>query len=187
MTRNKAQTVRQPQAFTLIELLVVVAIIALLISILLPSLSKARAQARTTLCGTRISQLTKGLLLYAEDYGERFPFHIVYGETPSWGGGGSEGPEQLDPNEDWIASKEDMPDVFFTKQDDWPSLGVDAPRSGCLFPYTRFEKLYACPEFVRRKDNGHAQVTYDAYAPGDQRVFNYTRGPWCRKPTFKTD
>ena len=51
------------RGFTLIELLVVVAIIALLISILLPSLSKARAQSRTTLCASRIGQLGKADLV----------------------------------------------------------------------------------------------------------------------------
>ncbi len=60
---------RGKRGFTLIELLVVVAIIALLIAILLPSLSKARKQARTSVCASRISQLAKSLFLYAEDYG----------------------------------------------------------------------------------------------------------------------
>ncbi|MBN1342338.1 MAG: prepilin-type N-terminal cleavage/methylation domain-containing protein [Phycisphaerae bacterium] len=175
------------RGFTLIELLVVVAIIALLISILLPSLSKARAQARTTLCASRISQLGKAFFLYGEDFGELFPFHIVYGEIPPWGGGGEGGIDELDPNEDWLASKEQMRDVFLTSEEDWPAHGVDLPRSGSLFPYTRFAALYACPEFVRRTENGLASVFFDDPGEGDQRAFNYTRGAWCRKPTFSTD
>ncbi len=181
--RERGQSSR---AFTLIELLVVVAIIALLISILLPSLSKARAQARTTLCATRIATMTRSLFLYAEDYDEKFPFHIVYNAQPPEGGGGSGGLDQLDPNEDWIASKEDMPNIFMTDQRDWAELGVRCPHSGTLFPYTRFEKLYACPEFVRRTGNGVSDIYYWHTSPtGDQKVFNYTRGPWCRKPRFK--
>jgi len=179
--------VRYGRGFTLIELLVVVAIIALLISILLPSLSKARAQARTTLCGTRIGQLTKSLYLYAEDFEERFPFHIVFGEIPVWGGGGDDGVDELDPNEDWIASKDQMPDVFLTAQEDWPALGVDCPRSGSLFRYARFPKLYACPEFVRRTGNGLSGMDVDLSSTGNQRAFNYTRGAWCRKIVFQIE
>jgi len=50
--------------FTLIELLVVVAILALLISILLPSLSSAREQARAVVCGQHLHQFGAGLQIY---------------------------------------------------------------------------------------------------------------------------
>jgi len=54
------------KAFTLTELLVVVAILALLLSILAPSLASARRQTRTVLCGTNLRQIGIGWHLYAE-------------------------------------------------------------------------------------------------------------------------
>ena len=55
------------KAFSLIELLVVVAIIALLVAILLPALSKAREQARSTVCRSNLQQWSLAGILYAED------------------------------------------------------------------------------------------------------------------------
>ncbi len=59
---------RRLHAFTLIELLVVVAIIALLISILLPSLGAARRLARTTVCAANLRQTGIGWTLYAQEH-----------------------------------------------------------------------------------------------------------------------
>jgi prepilin-type N-terminal cleavage/methylation domain-containing protein/prepilin-type processing-associated H-X9-DG protein len=58
---------RRAYAFTLIELLVVVAIIALLISILLPALSGARAQGKQAKCLANLDQMGKAARLYAHD------------------------------------------------------------------------------------------------------------------------
>ena len=55
------------RGFTLIELLVVVSIIALLVSILLPALGKAREQAKGVVCRTRLSQLGLGYHSYATE------------------------------------------------------------------------------------------------------------------------
>ncbi|MBN2445900.1 MAG: prepilin-type N-terminal cleavage/methylation domain-containing protein [Phycisphaerae bacterium] len=60
------------RAFTLIELLVVVAIIALLISILIPSLRQARAQAYRTKCATNQRQIAAGWTYYLEDHNDFF-------------------------------------------------------------------------------------------------------------------
>lgn len=64
---------RRTRAFTLIEVLVVVAIIALLVSILLPSLARARSQARMVQCQANVRQVLTSFIMYSVDNGGRLP------------------------------------------------------------------------------------------------------------------
>lgn len=64
---------RVRRGFTLIELLVVIAIIAILAAILFPVFAQARATARRTSCLSNLKQITTGMMMYVQDYDERFP------------------------------------------------------------------------------------------------------------------
>jgi len=71
------------RGFTLIELLVVVAIIALLVSILLPSLNRAKELTKRVVCATHLSNILKAANLYSTEYNGVFPIDPNEDGTPS--------------------------------------------------------------------------------------------------------
>jgi prepilin-type N-terminal cleavage/methylation domain-containing protein len=81
---------RCSKAFTLLEVLVVVAIIGILAALLLPALSRAKANAKRTTCLNNLMQIGQGVHMYAGDFDEiLFPFTNpsktnVSGQTYEW-------------------------------------------------------------------------------------------------------
>jgi prepilin-type N-terminal cleavage/methylation domain-containing protein len=87
----QAATQLRLNGYTLVELLVVIGIIAVLIAVLLPALSRAQAQANRVVCLSNIRQLGVGILMYCNDNKGYFP-------TCAYGTGGGYMPYP----EDWI-------------------------------------------------------------------------------------
>jgi prepilin-type N-terminal cleavage/methylation domain-containing protein/prepilin-type processing-associated H-X9-DG protein len=119
---------RGTRAFTLIEILVVVAIIALLIAILLPSLSRAKAMARMVQCQSNLHQLATAFCMYTGENKGRLP-----GTT-------------FDPYADWLGRRNKPPLTG------WGS-GRE-PEDGVIWKHMGRQKMaYICPDDDRKTED----------------------------------
>ncbi|MBI9016781.1 MAG: type II secretion system protein [Phycisphaerae bacterium] len=131
------------KAFTLIELLVVISIIALLVSILMPALSKAREQAKRTVCMTRMKQLVTCWQMYAMDNNDNMPGSwsnnrqgvSMFGDESDW----AWAPWKLDGSGPVLplATAKLLP--MFSKERE------EGIRRGSLFKYIQDPELVHCP------------------------------------------
>jgi prepilin-type N-terminal cleavage/methylation domain-containing protein len=78
---------KRERGFTLVELLVVVAIIAVMVAILLPSLGRARETARRSVCATQLRGQGESLAIYATQFNDWLPAGSIYDDsvnTATW-------------------------------------------------------------------------------------------------------
>jgi prepilin-type N-terminal cleavage/methylation domain-containing protein/prepilin-type processing-associated H-X9-DG protein len=127
-TRAQHQARTRNAAFTLIELLVVIAIIAILAAMLLPALSRAKAQSQMAACLNNLKQLTLCFTMYAGDHNDKMPpnnsvYDINTGK-PIPG---------LDLSQTWCPGN---------ARADVNTTNIEA---GHLFPYNRSTGIYRCP------------------------------------------
>ena len=142
-------------AFTLIELLVVIAIISLLVSILLPSLSKAKALAAKAVCMSNSRSIGLGFNLYLSEYDGNF-YHV----EPTWFWYNDpkfrEWQVALAPYLDGPSEPSDRPDT----EDDMgvfhcPEIWVDNPSAGDgFFQFYEYGGSYSinAPLYVKHPD-----------------------------------
>src|SRR4051812_488678 len=90
MQRSRVDGGRR-SGFTLVELLVVIGIIAILVSLLLPALNRARDQANRTACISNIRQLMIGFIMYAQQNKDKCPL-----------GSRADNPGNVDIAGDWV-------------------------------------------------------------------------------------
>jgi prepilin-type N-terminal cleavage/methylation domain-containing protein len=115
---HSRQTFR-PRGFTLVELLTVIATIAILASLLLPVLSKAKIKAQRTACLSNLRQLGLAWVLYKDDNSGLLTESYPVNNPDVWVMGDMTNPDEVG--------------------------NADLIRAGKLYPYNRSVPLYHCP------------------------------------------
>jgi len=147
MRKQEDVMIVQRRGFTLIELLVVIAIIAILMAILIPTLNRAKEQAKRGACLNNLRQLQLAWIMYANENDDK----LVNGEADE----GNDGTAVLitNPNdkhylEQWWTG-DDCASGYMQGAQLAEDMQIRAIKAGALYPYVKNEKLYKCPTGVR--------------------------------------
>jgi len=136
--------------FTLVELLVVIGIIALLISMLLPVLQKAKDAANSAKCSSNLRQLMMGMLYFANDNKGSLPGRDNDRGNP----------------------KEEYRDWCYGPPKGWSDAQAwtECPRGGTIFKYVRNKDVYRCPSLT---DTGLVYLPNGGVGAGSNGKFDF--------------
>ncbi len=148
--------------FTLIELLMVIAIIALLLSILMPSIGRVRESARRTVCLTNLHGLGHGFSMYAHDYRQYvlpFGYSVRHSSRPA------------------------------LTHDGWPSLlvrggYVSAPVASDDGELPRQDTLFRCPSGVQELWSGAIPESQTDPLGATAVDWEFSDNQWNRRDKF---
>ena len=174
------RTSKRNAAFTLVELLVVIGIIALLIAILMPALSRAREASQKTVCLSNLRQLGTAMQLYATEFKDVVPIGYMdqkqFSYVVHWNHSGSNPPKASQMGLIAVAGFAKEPRAFYCPMENDPMFMFDTPEN----PWP-FDKTPPHPNLTQA-GLGHTRFAYNArpavnwpanspYPPTDRRFW----------------
>lgn len=157
--------------FTLIELLVVIAIIAILAAILFPVFAQAREKARQASCTSNIKQITLAIMMYVQDYDEKF---VPGGMANNDGGTSAPGVAPGGPYLMFNNAMTQYGNAPYANCWGWPCIGPDGSGTFAarVYPYIKSLTIFACPSANNSATNGPSNL----WAPSTSQFLSDSHG-----------
>jgi len=145
---------RRKKGFTLVELLVVIGIIALLISILMPALSRVRDQANRVKCMSNLRGILQGIVMYSAENKQALPY-------TNWGGNYHKPDKATDPRgtAGWLYDNPDWPSFSPSTID--PAMSY--LENGHVYRMLKNREIFRCPLHTERDASDGPTEAYTSY------------------------